>query len=80
MPPPSPVTALMAIKVSMLGAKADAKTPMESNDSPANATGRLPKESDMGPTATTETPHAANVTVGPSCLPRPPRKCRTQWR
>ncbi len=63
MPLPSPVTTLRAIKVSRLGAMADAKTPTESNESPVNATGRLPKESDIGPTATTETAHAANVTV-----------------
>jgi hypothetical protein len=66
MPPPSPVTTLRAIKVPRLGAKTDARTPTESNESPVKATGRLPKESDIGPTATTETPHAANVTVA-SC-------------
>ena len=66
MPPPSPVTTLRAIKVPRFGAKADANTPMESNVSPVNATGRLPKESDNGPTVTTDTPHAANVAVA-SC-------------
>jgi len=66
MPPPSPVTTLKAIRVPRLGAKADAKTPMESNESPVNATGRLPKESDTDPTATTETAQAAYVAVA-SC-------------
>ena len=66
MPPPRPVTALNAIKVPRLGAKADANILMASNVSPINATGRLPKESDNGPTATTEIPHAANVAVA-SC-------------
>jgi hypothetical protein len=63
MPPPSPEIALRAIKVPMLGAKAEAKTLTVSNVSPINATGRLPNESDKGPTETTEKPHAANVTV-----------------
>lgn len=63
MPPPSPEIALRAIKVPMLGAKAEAKTLTASNVSPINATGRLPNESDKGPTETTEKPHAANVTV-----------------
>ena len=49
-----------------MGAKAEANTPMESNESPVKATGLLPKESDMGPTDTTDTAHAANVTVA-SC-------------
>ena len=66
MPPPIPVTTLRAIKVPRLGAKADAKTPTESNVSPTSATGRLPKESDIGPTVTTDTAHAANVAVA-SC-------------
>ena len=66
MPAPSPVTTLSAISDSRLGAKADAKTPTESNESPDNATSRLPKESDSGPTVITETAHAANVTVA-SC-------------
>ena len=66
MPPPIPVTTLRAIKVPRLGAKADANTPMESNESPVKATGLLPKESDMGPTDTTDTAHAANVAVA-SC-------------
>ena len=66
MPPPSPVTTLRAIKIPRLGAKADAKTPIESNESPINATGLLPKESDNGPTDTTDTAHAENVAVA-SC-------------
>ena len=61
MPPPSPVNTLRAIKVQRFGAKADAKTLMESKESPANATGRLPRESDNGPTVTTETAQAAKV-------------------
>ena len=66
MPPPIPVTTLRAIKVPRLGAKADANSPIESNESPVKATGLLPKESDMGPTDTTDTAHAANVAVA-SC-------------
>ncbi len=64
MPPPSPVTTLRAIKVPRFGAKADANTPMESNVSPVNATGRLPKESAIGPTVTTDTPHAPRRECG----------------
>jgi len=66
MPPPSPVTTRRAIKIPRLGAKAEARIPMVSNESQINATGRLPNESDTEPTATTETAHAANVTVA-SC-------------
>ena len=47
----------------MLGAKAEATTEMKSNSIPARATGRRPKESDNGPTDTTERLHAAKVAV-----------------
>ena len=63
MPPPNPVTTLRATKVPRLGAKADANTPMASNESSVKATGLLPKESDMGPTDIAETAQAANVAV-----------------
>ena len=63
MPPPSPVNTLRAIRVPRFGAKAEARTLMESKESPVNATGLLPKESDKGPTETTDTAQAANVAV-----------------
>ena len=66
MPPPSPVTTLRAIKIPRLGAKAEANTPIERSVNPARATGLRPMESDKGPTVTTETAHAAKVTVA-SC-------------
>lgn len=65
-PPPSPVTTLVTIKVSRLGANAEAKTPTASSDSPASATGRRPSESDKGPTETTDMAQAAKVAV-PTC-------------
>ena len=65
-PPARPVNALNASNVSILGAKADATTATESSSSPPRAIGRRPKESDSGPTETTETPHVAKVAVA-SC-------------
>ena len=63
MPAPSPVDILAAINNSRLGANADAKTPVASSDNPVSATGRLPSESDRGPTQNKDTPQAANVAV-----------------
>ena len=63
MPPPNPVNTLRAIKVSRFGAKADANTLIASKESPVNATGRLPNESDNGPTETTDIAQAAKVAV-----------------
>ena len=60
-PPQSPVTILNANNVSKFGAKLDANTLIPNNPMPAIATGRLPKESDMGPTEITDKAHAANV-------------------
>ena len=63
MPPPSPVNTLRTMRVPRFGAKADANTLIERKESPVNATGRLPKESDNGPTETTDTAQAAKVAV-----------------
>ena len=62
-PPPRPVMTLSSSSNSRLGAKAEAMTDTVSNSSPASMTGRRPKESDSGPTETTERAHAAKVTV-----------------
>ena len=63
MPPPRPVTTLVTINVSRFGANAETNTPDARSDNPASATGRRPNESDKGPTETTDTAQAANVTV-----------------
>ena len=62
-PPARPVNTLRARSASILGAKADPMTDAERTSKPARATGRRPKESDKGPTETTETPQAAKVAV-----------------
>ena len=60
-PPQRPVTILNANNVSKFGAKLDANTLMPRKPIPATATGRQPKESDMGPTEITDKAQAANV-------------------
>ena len=62
-PPESPVTIRSASSTPKLGAKLDASTLMPNNPSPATATGRLPNESEIGPTDITETAQAAKVTA-----------------
>ena len=61
MPPDKPVMTRNPNETPKVGAKADANTLMDYRVSPATATGRLPNESEIGPTEITETAHAANV-------------------
>ena len=62
----NPVSIRNPRSTSKFGAKLDAITLADSNVSPAAATGRLPNESEIGPTEITETAQAANVTAA-SC-------------
>ena len=62
-PPPKPVNTLSASRTSRFGAKADARTDTTSRSRPARATGRRSKESDKGPTETTEIAQAPKVAV-----------------
>ena len=61
MPPERPVTTLSASNNPKLEAKLDANTLMPNKPSPATATGRLPNESEIGPTEITEIAQAAKV-------------------
>lgn len=66
MPPDNPVKTRKPSSAPKLGAKLDAITLADSNVSPTTATGRLPNESEIGPTDTTDIAQAANVTAA-SC-------------
>jgi hypothetical protein len=63
MPPDRPVRIRNPRRAPKLGAKLDATTLADNNVRPATDTGRLPNESDIGPTEITEIAQAANVTA-----------------
>ena len=62
-PPASPVMIRNPISTPKVGAKLEAMTLAASKVNPMTATGRRPNESDIGPTETTDTAQAANVTA-----------------
>ena len=62
-PPPKPPSTLTARNISIFGAKADPSIETRTISTPTRATGRRPKESASGPTATIETANAANEAV-----------------